>query len=107
MLFCLTSAVGKTPGNTRYLSIADSILSNVLNLYQTNDGLLTETYPVNPNQKITYLADGTQQNGTLKASFLWPYSGMMSGCVALYKATGNKKYKKILEKRILPGMEQY
>ena len=55
MLFCLTSAVGKTPGNTRYLSIADSILSNVLNLYQTNDGLLTETYPVNPNQKITYL----------------------------------------------------
>ena len=107
MLFCLTSAVGKTPGNTRYLSIADSILSNVLNLYQTNDGLLTETYPVNPNQKITYLADGTQQNGTLKASFLWPYSGMMSGCVALYKATENKKYKKILEKKILPGMEQY
>ena len=107
ILFCLTSAVGKTPENTRYLSIADSILSNVLNLYQTNDGLLTETYPVNPDQKITYLADGTQQNGTLKASFLWPYSGMMSGCVALYKATGNKKYKKILEKRILPGMEQY
>lgn len=107
MLFCLTSAVGKTPGNTRYLSIADSILSNVLNLYQTNDGLLTETYPVKPDQKITYLAGGTQQNGTLKASFLWPYSGMMSGCVALYKATGNKKYKKILEKRILPGMEQY
>ena len=58
MLFCLTSAVGKTPGNTRYLSIADSILSNVLNLYQTNDGLLTETYPVNPDQKITYLAGG-------------------------------------------------
>ena len=94
MLFCLTSAVGKTPGNARYLSIADSILYNVLNLYQTNDGLLTETYPVNPDQKITYLAGGTQQNGTLKASFLWPYSGMMSGCVALYKATGNKKDKK-------------
>ena len=78
ILFCLTSAVGKTPGNARYLSIADSILYNVLNLYQTNDGLLTETYPVNPDQKITYLAGGTQQNGTLKASFLWPYSGMMS-----------------------------
>lgn len=103
MLFCLTSAVGKTPGNTRYLSIADSILSNVLNLYQTNDGLLAETYPVNPDQKITYLAGGTQQNGTLKASFLWPYSGMMSGCVALYKATENKKYKKILEKKFYRG----
>lgn len=70
ILFCLTSAVGKTPENTRYLSIADSILHNVLSLYQTKDGLLTETYPVNPDQKITYLAGGMEQSGTLKASFL-------------------------------------
>ena len=107
MLFSLASATGKTPKNNRYLSIADSVLNNVLNLYHTADGLLTETYPVNPDQKITYLAGGIQQNGMLKASFLWPYSGMMSGCVALYKATGNKKYKKILENRILAGMNQY
>ena len=104
MLFSLASATGKTPKNNRYLSIADSVLNNVLNLYHTADGLLTETYPVNPDQKITYLAGGIQQNGMLKASFLWPYSGMMSGCVALYKATGNKK---ILENRILAGMNQY
>lgn len=107
VLCCLTSAFGKAPERARFLSIADSILSNVLNLYQTKDGLLTETYPVNPDQKITYLAGGTELNGTLKASFLWPYSGMMSGCVALYKATGDKKYRKILDKKILPGMEQY
>ena len=31
----------------------------------------------------------------------------MSGCVAMYQATGDKKYKTILEKRILPGLEQY
>ena len=93
MLFCLASASGKTVKNHPFVSIADSILDNVLNLYQTEDGLLTETYPVNPDQKITYLAGGAQQNGTLKASFLWPYSGMMSGCVAMYQATGDKKYK--------------
>lgn len=98
MLFCLASASGKTVKNHPFVSIADSILDNVLNLYQTEDGLLTETYPVNPDQKITYLAGGAQQNGTLKASFLWPYSGMMSGCVAMYQATGDKKYKTILEK---------
>lgn len=85
MLFCLASASGKTVKNHPFVSIADSILDNVLNLYQTEDGLLTETYPVNPDQKITYLAGGAQQNGTLKASFLWPYSGMMSGCVAMYQ----------------------
>ncbi|HJD75876.1 MAG TPA: glycoside hydrolase family 76 protein [Bacteroides reticulotermitis] len=107
LLCCFSSAYGKKHVTTPYITIADSILYNVLNLYQTPDGLLTETYPVDPEQKITYLAGGTQQNGTLKASFLWPYSGMMSGCVALYKATGDKKYKRALEKRILPGLEQY
>lgn len=105
MLFCLTSVAGKEPIDNRFISIADSILDNVMNLYQTKDGLLTETYPINPDQKITYLAEGTEQKGAQKASFLWPYSGMMSGCVALYKATGDKKYKKMLEKRILPGLE--
>ena len=74
MLFSLASATGKTPKNNRYLSIADSVLNNVLNLYHTADGLLTETYPVNPDQKITYLAGGIQQNGMLKASFLLPFS---------------------------------
>lgn len=48
MLFCLASASGKTVKNHPFVSIADSILDNVLNLYQTEDGLLTETYPVNP-----------------------------------------------------------
>lgn len=108
MLCASTLAVSaKGTEQSPYVSIADSILYHVLELYQTEDGLLTETYPVNPDQKITYLAEGVQQNGTQKASFLWPYSGMMSGCVALYRTTGDKKYKKILEKRILRGLEQY
>ena len=107
LLLSLTSVFGKSPKNNRFLSVADSILCNILNLYQTNDGLLTETYPINTEQKISYLAEGTQQNGIQKASFLWPYSGMISGCVALYKTTGDKKYKTILEKQLLPGLEQY
>lgn len=90
-----------------HVAIADSILDNVLKLYQTEDGLLTETYPINPDQKITYLAAGTEQSGMQKSAFLWPYSGMMSGCVALIRTTDNEKYKKILEERILPGLEQY
>ena len=61
MFLCLVSASGKTAKNHPFVSIADSILDNVLNLYQTEDGLLTETYPVNPDQKITYLAGGAEQ----------------------------------------------
>ena len=72
MLFCLASASGKTVENHPFVSIADSILDNVLNLYQTEDGLLTETYPVNPDQKITYLAGGAQRNleGLLSVALL-------------------------------------
>ena len=32
---------------------------------------------------------------------------MLSGGIALYKTTGDKKYLKVLEERILPGLEQY
>ena len=107
LLLCTISIQGNPRKNTPCIAIADSILNNVLRLYHTDDGLLSETYPINPEQKITYLAEGQSTNGTLKASFLWPYSGVVSGCVALYKATRNKKYKRMLEKQILPGLEQY
>ena len=107
LLFCFAFSVGHAQEKNYYLSVADSILFNILELYKTNDGLLTETYPVNPEQKITYLSEGISFEGSLKSSFLWPYSGMLSACVSLYKVTGNKKYDELMEQKILPGLEQY
>lgn len=90
------------------LAIADSLLSNILTLYNVEKyGLLLETYPVNPDNQVTYLAEGSEQKKNQEVSFLWPYSGMLSGCVSLYKTTGDTKYKDLLEKRILPGLELY
>nr|WP_106830194.1 glycoside hydrolase family 76 protein [Parabacteroides pacaensis] len=90
------------------ITIADSLLMNILARYNVEKhGLLSETYPVNPDNQVTYLAEGTAQKKNQEVSFLWPYSGMLSGCVSLYKTTGDKKYKDILEKRILPGLEKY
>jgi rhamnogalacturonyl hydrolase YesR len=107
LLFAVITVNGKAVNNPRSIAVADSILTTILKLYTTTDGLFTETYPVNPEQKITYLEAGAKQNGTLKSSFLWPFSGMLSGCIALYRQTGNKKYKALLEQRILPALEQY
>lgn len=104
LLFCFAFSVGHAQEKNYYLSVADSILFNILELYKTNDGLLTETYPVNPEQKITYLSEGISFEGSLKSSFLWPYSGMLSACVSLYKVTGNKKYDELMEQKILPGL---
>lgn len=99
---------GKGIKKTSDISIADSLLNNIITLYKVQKhGLLMETYPPNPDNKITYLAEGSAQKINQEVAFLWPYSGMLSGCISLYKTTGNEKYKAILEKQILPGLELY
>lgn len=44
LLFYFVFSVGHAQEKNYYLSVADSILFNILELYKTNDGLLTETY---------------------------------------------------------------
>lgn len=66
-----------------------------------------ETYPRNPNQQITYTANTGSEVTQQEVSFLWPYSAMVSGCVSLYKTSGDKKYKKLMDKQIKPGLDLY
>jgi len=90
------------------VAVADSLLQLILDKYQVEKyGLLLETWPVNPDHQVTYLAEGAEQKRDQEVSFLWPYSGMFSGLVALYEKTHNPKYLALLEKQILPGLEQY
>ncbi len=96
------------PSVSRDLAYADSMFTLILDKYNVEKyGLLLETYPPNPQNQVTYLAEGSEQKRNQEVSFLWPYSGMLSGGIALYRATGDEKYREILEKRILPGLEQY
>ena len=66
-----------------------------------------ETYPRNPKQQITYTANTGSEVTQQEVSFLWPDSAMVSGCVTLYKTSGNKKYKKLMDKQIKPGLDLY
>ena len=98
----------KDSGADRDISIADSMYANILTKYNVEKyGLLQETYPANPNNQVTYLAEGSEQKRDQEVSFLWPYYGMLSGGIALYKTTGDAKYLQSLEERILPGLELY
>lgn len=110
-LFCAAFMSCSGAGNAKKsgdIAMADSMLSTIISLYNVEKhGLLLETYPVNPNHQVTYLAEGAAQKKSQEVSFLWPYSGMISGCVSLYKTTGDKKYKDLLEQRLLPGLERY
>ena len=90
------------------IEIADNILDHVLALYDVPEhGLLSETYPVNPDHSVDYLAEGSVQRQRQEVAFLWPFSGVLSGAVALHAHTGERKYLEILEKRLLPGLEKY
>ena len=80
-------------------------------LYQNyaapNTCLLRENYPFNQDNKATYLASEEQAKRRNEYSYLWPYSGTFSAVNALLESTGNKKYKKLLENKVLPGLEEY
>lgn len=90
------------------IEISDSILEHILSLYEVQEhGLLSETFPVNPDHSVDYLAEGSVQRQHQEVSFLWPFSGVLSGVVVLYVHTGEQKYLDILENRILPGLEKY
>lgn len=94
--------------NDKYLLIADSILYNVLDLYAVSDhGLLAETHPVNPNHQVSYLAEGSVQKKEQEVSFLWPYSGIISGTISLYETTNDDKYLSLLQHQLLPGLDRY
>lgn len=95
-------------GSESGIEIADEILNNILLLYDVpSHALLSETYPVNPNNKVTYLADGSSEQELQEVSFLWPFSGMLSGVVTLYTHTNQAKYLSMLEDKILPGLDKY
>ncbi len=106
---CNTSAQNRPKESSNNpLLIADTILYRILDLYNVpKHGLLSETYPVNPRHRVNYLAEGTTQRQNQEVSFLWPYSGVFSGVVSMYKQTNNKKYLHLLEETILPGLEKY
>lgn len=95
-------------GGKLYQQRADSLLQNILTRYEVKEhGLLMETYPRNSKQEITYTANTGSTVHQQEVSFLWPYSAMVSGCVSLYKTSGNKKYKKLMDKQIKPGLDLY
>ncbi len=89
------------------LDRAISTLKQILLLYDAgHDNLLNETYPNKSDNKVSYLA-GNDTITVQRVAYLWPTSGVFSGVNALLNATGDKQYLNLLEKRILPGLEQY
>lgn len=70
--------------------------------------LLRENYPANVgNYTATYLASEEQKNLPNQYSYLWPYSGTFSAANALFEATKSSSYQSLIDRQVLPGLEEY
>ena len=102
---CVSSAQVEPNSNLdRARQTRDSLY---LNYSVDNSSLLRENYPFDEQHTVTYLASEEQANIPNQFSYLWPYSGTFSAVNALFEATHDKKYKKLLDSRVLPGLEEY
>jgi len=92
----------------KYLALSKEMLELIDEHYRSEEQplLFNETYPFNPQNIASYTV--SQDTITKKrVAYLWPTSGVFSGVVALLEQTGDKKYKTILNEKILPGLTMY
>ena len=102
---CVSSA--QVDPNSNLDRARQTLDSLYLNYSVDNSSLLRENYPFDEQHTVTYLASEEQANIPNQFSYLWPYSGTFSAVNALFEATHDKKYKKLLDSRVLPGLEEY
>ncbi len=105
---CTVCALAKQSNHDIAVQRARQTLDSLYTHYSiAGTFLLRENYPFADRYSATYLADGGQSNVANPYSYLWPYSGSFSAVNALFEATKNSAYKKILDNRVLPGLEEY
>lgn len=93
--------------NNAFASYAQTTLDSLYKYYGINDSHLSrETYPFDTAHKATYLAGDESQNVN-QYSYLWPYSGTLSSAIVLYEMSADKKYKTLIDEKVLPGLEEY
>lgn len=102
---CFAGFNGRT--DKENLSRAKSTLDRIIELYSTTDhNLLNEYYPVKTDNKVTYLAGEDTVTG-VRVAYLWPTSGLYSAVNALLRVSDGLQYKDLIERKLLPGLEQY
>lgn len=103
-IVCALALTNTNPNTERAQQTLDALYQN----YEApNTCLLRENYPFDQDFKATYLASESQASKGNAYSYLWPYSGTFSAVNALLETTGDKQYKELLGKKVLPGLEEY
>ncbi|MDR0431605.1 MAG: glycoside hydrolase family 76 protein [Tannerellaceae bacterium] len=98
----------QTKAEASNLKKAETTLDSIFQRYRvSNSCLLRETFPFGNGYNATYLASEDQNNVTNEFAYLWPYSGVFSAVNVLLEVSKDDKYLELLNKCILPGLEEY
>lgn len=90
-----------------FLSHSTETLDSLYSHYSApGTELLRENYPYDTDYRADYLGtdDGSRGN---PYSYLWPYSGTLSAAKTLLQATGDSAYVRLIDSRVLPGIDRY
>jgi len=86
---------------------AQTVLDTIYAKYAADHTfLLRENYPYDRTYRADYLA--SDPNSTTNAyAYLWPFSGTLSAANVLFERTGDTAYLRLIDSRILPGLQAY
>lgn len=108
---CLTGCVVKDKKNGRIennicLERAQILLDSLYRNYSIPGSyLLLETFPFDKASEKIFV--NGQNSFPKEYSYLWPYSGTFSAVNALWEVTREGNTYKLLEEKILPGLDKY
>lgn len=112
-LLCISTACGKKQKVEQACESinkerAKETLDSLYKYYSVPESnLLRETYPFDEEYNATYLATEDKSNEPNKYSYLWPFSGTFSSVNTLISGSDSTTYQNLLDKKVLPGLEEY
>lgn len=108
LLSFLVSCSPQPSGRSICLERAKQTLDSLKVCYSVDSShLFRENHPFDQSYMATCLDSEVPQNQPNQYSFLWAYSAVFSAGVALLQATDDEASRQFLEKRMLPGLEEY
>ena len=108
LFFCCQCQISKTAriGEPEWLKCGRLLMKSVYECYgEKGSWLLHEYCPFTQEGSASYLANGG--NHVHRYSYLWPYSGTLSAQVAIYEAGRDKKTIRLIDSRVIAGLDCY
>lgn len=106
--FLLTGCATLKDSSKKNVERGRETLDSIYTHYSVEEkNLLREIHPFAEEYKATYLASEEQANRPNQYAYLWPFSGTFSAVNALLEATNDKNFQKLLDTKVLPGLEEY